>query len=70
LTEGLVLDGKRCTGVRYSVAAEVREARAVARSWSAPARSTSDLYKFGDMLARRKSGAQQASFKKRTQRSV
>ena len=28
LTEGLVLDGKRCTGVRYSVAGEVREARA------------------------------------------
>src|ERR1700733_13559073 len=27
LTEGLVLDGKRCTGVRYSVAGEVREAR-------------------------------------------
>jgi choline dehydrogenase len=28
LTEGLVLDGKRCGGVRYSVAGEVREARA------------------------------------------
>src|SRR5256884_9535845 len=28
LTEGLVLDGKRCTGVRYSVAGEVRDARA------------------------------------------
>src|SRR5262252_9533811 len=28
LTEKLVLDGKRCTGVRYSVAGEVREARA------------------------------------------
>jgi len=28
LTEGLVLEGKRCTGVRYSVAGEVREARA------------------------------------------
>ncbi len=28
LTEGLVLDGKRCTGVRYSVAGDVREARA------------------------------------------
>src|SRR6267378_2602477 len=28
LTEGLVLDGKRCTGVRYSFAGEVREARA------------------------------------------
>jgi choline dehydrogenase len=28
LTEALVLDGKRCTGVRYSVAGEVREARA------------------------------------------
>src|SRR5258708_4463399 len=28
LTEGLVLDGKRCTGVRYSVAGEVRGARA------------------------------------------
>src|SRR5207302_2984630 len=28
LTEGLALDGKRCTGVRYSVAGEVREARA------------------------------------------
>jgi choline dehydrogenase len=28
LTEGLVLDGNRCTGVRYSVAGEVREARA------------------------------------------
>src|SRR6266480_1072918 len=28
LTEGLVLDGKRCTGVRYSVAGAVREARA------------------------------------------
>src|SRR6202050_2774894 len=28
LAEGLVLDGKRCTGVRYSVAGEVREARA------------------------------------------
>jgi choline dehydrogenase len=28
LTEGLVIDGKRCTGVRYSVAGEVREARA------------------------------------------
>jgi choline dehydrogenase len=28
LTEGLVLDGKRCTGVRYSVAGGVREARA------------------------------------------
>src|SRR5205823_2739825 len=28
LTEGLMLDGKRCTGVRYSVAGEVREARA------------------------------------------
>src|SRR4029079_8354612 len=27
LTEGLVLDGKRCTGVRYSVAGELREAR-------------------------------------------
>src|SRR5271155_2431033 len=27
LTEGLVLDGKRCTGVRYSLAGEVREAR-------------------------------------------
>jgi choline dehydrogenase len=27
LTEKLVLDGKRCTGVRYSVAGEVREAR-------------------------------------------
>src|ERR1700681_4192551 len=28
LTEGLLLDGKRCTGVRYSAAGEVREARA------------------------------------------
>ena len=28
LTVGLVLDGMRCTGVRYSVAGEVREARA------------------------------------------
>jgi choline dehydrogenase len=28
LTERLVLDGKRCTGVRYSVAGELREARA------------------------------------------
>jgi choline dehydrogenase len=28
LTEGLVLDGKRCTGVRYSVAGDVRQARA------------------------------------------
>ena len=28
LTEELVLDGKRCTGVRYSVGGEVREARA------------------------------------------
>ena len=28
LTEGLVLDGKRCTGVRHSVGGEVREARA------------------------------------------
>ena len=28
LTEGLLLDGKRCTGVRYSVAGSVREARA------------------------------------------
>ena len=28
LTEGLVLDGKRCTGVRYSVGGEVREAAA------------------------------------------
>jgi len=28
LTEGLVLDGRRCTGVRYSVAGDVREARA------------------------------------------
>src|ERR1700730_3512131 len=28
LTEGLGVDGKRCTGVRYSVAGEVREARA------------------------------------------
>src|SRR5262249_60214218 len=28
LTERLLLDGKRCTGVRYSVAGEVREARA------------------------------------------
>ena len=28
LTEKLVLDGKCCTGVRYSVAGEVREARA------------------------------------------
>src|SRR5204863_7818049 len=28
LTEGLLLDGKRCTGVRYSVAGELREARA------------------------------------------
>src|SRR5260370_3379926 len=28
LTEGLVLDGKRCTGVRYFVAGEVREALA------------------------------------------
>src|SRR6201987_2850809 len=27
LTEGLVIDGKRCTGVRYAVAGEVREAR-------------------------------------------
>src|SRR5262249_62423453 len=27
LTEGLVLDGQRCTGVRYSVAAPVCEAR-------------------------------------------
>src|SRR5207237_6086635 len=27
LTEGLVLGGKRCTGVRYSVAGDVREAR-------------------------------------------
>ena len=40
LTEGLVLDGKRCTGVRYSVAGEVREARAGHGSWSALARST------------------------------
>jgi choline dehydrogenase len=39
LTGGLVLDGKRCAGVRYSVAGDVREARA-ARSSSAPARST------------------------------
>src|SRR6266566_7074935 len=28
LTEGLVLGGKRCTGVRYSVAGDVHEARA------------------------------------------
>jgi choline dehydrogenase len=28
LTEGLVLDGKRCTGVRYAVGGEAREARA------------------------------------------
>ena len=28
LTEGLVLDGNRCTGARYTVAADVREARA------------------------------------------
>jgi choline dehydrogenase len=28
LTEGLVLDGPRCTGVRYSVAGDAREARA------------------------------------------
>ena len=28
LTEGLTLDGKRCAGVRYSAAGEVREARA------------------------------------------
>ncbi len=28
LTEGLVLDGKQCTGVRYSVVGDVREARA------------------------------------------
>ena len=28
LTEGLALDGKRCTGVRYSIAGDVREARA------------------------------------------
>ena len=28
LTEGLVLDGKRCIGVRYSVAGDAREARA------------------------------------------
>ena len=28
LTEGLLLNGKRCTGVRYSVAGDVREARA------------------------------------------
>jgi choline dehydrogenase len=28
LTEGLVLDGKRCTGVRYSIAGEMREVRA------------------------------------------
>ena len=28
LTERMLLDGKRCTGVRYSVAGEVREARA------------------------------------------
>ena len=28
LTEGLVLDGKRCTGVRFSVDGQVREARA------------------------------------------
>ena len=26
LTQGLVLDGKRCTGVRYSVGGETREA--------------------------------------------
>src|SRR5437762_10859122 len=28
LTEGLVLDGARCTGVRYSIAGEAREVRA------------------------------------------
>ena len=28
LAEGLVLDGKRCTGVRYSVGGEMRDARA------------------------------------------
>jgi choline dehydrogenase len=28
LTEGLVLDGRRCTGVRYSVGGDLREARA------------------------------------------
>src|ERR1700746_646882 len=28
LTEGLALDGKRCTGVRYSIASDLREARA------------------------------------------
>ncbi|MBV8121606.1 MAG: choline dehydrogenase [Alphaproteobacteria bacterium] len=28
LTEALVLDGKRCTGVRYSIAGDVREAQA------------------------------------------
>ncbi len=40
LTEALVLDGKRCTGVRYSIGGDLREARAArAKSWSAPARS-------------------------------
>ena len=40
LTQGLVLDGMRCAGVRYSVGGEVREAPRRARSSSAPARST------------------------------
>ena len=41
LTEALLLDGKRCTGVRYSRRRRARARRARrARSWSAPARST------------------------------
>src|ERR1700746_1337280 len=40
LTEGLVRDGKRCTGVRYSVAGEVREARSRG-CWRTPRSSTS-----------------------------
>ena len=41
LTEALVLDGRRCTGVRYSVGRRfARSRRRRARSWSAAARST------------------------------
>ena len=39
LTECLLLEGKRCVGVRYTVDGQQREARATARSSSAPARS-------------------------------
>ena len=40
LTEGLLLDGRRCTGVRYSVAGDVARPAPRVRSSSARARST------------------------------